>query len=159
MFLRHTRQRSAAAGHPLRSTVLFAAVSGEEQGLLGSTHLLGWTKEKGYTVGGMLDNDIVGADTAPDRSYRVRLFSGNGEIEDCNSPSRELARAIEEIDNQSAIRLIFRVDRYGRGGDHYSFYKAGVPPSALPSHSKTTRTSTRLPAQKTELNMATSRST
>jgi Peptidase family M28 len=117
----------AAAGQPLRSTVLFAAVSGEEQGLLGSTHLLEWTKEKGYTVGGMLDNDIVGADTAPDRSHRVRLFSGNGEIEDCDSPSRELARAIEEIDNQSAIRLIFRVDRYGRGGDHYPFYKAGVP--------------------------------
>jgi len=34
---------------------------------------------------------------------------------------------VEEIDGRSAIRLIFRVDRYGRGGDHYPFYKAGLP--------------------------------
>jgi Peptidase family M28 len=117
----------AVSGHPLRSSVLFAAVSGEEQGLLGSTHLLEWTKKKGYTVGGMLDNDIVGADTAPGGPHRVRVFSGNGDIEDCDSPSRELARSIEDINGESAIRLIFRVDRYGRGGDHYPFYKAGLP--------------------------------
>ena len=41
--------------------------------------------------------------------------------------SFELARAIEEIDGRAAIRMIFRVDRYGRGGDHYPFYKAGLP--------------------------------
>jgi hypothetical protein len=118
----------AASGKSgLRATVLFAAVSGEEQGLLGSTHLLEWLKEKGYTVGGMFTNDIVGADPAPGAPHRVRLFSGNGEIEDCDSPSRELARAIEEIDGRDAIRMIFRVDRYGRGGDHYPFYKAGLP--------------------------------
>jgi hypothetical protein len=57
----------------------------------------------------------------------VRLFSGNGEIDDCDSPGRELARAIEEIDGRQNIRMIFRVDRYGRGGDHYPFYKAGLP--------------------------------
>ena len=110
-----------------RATILFAAVSGEEQGLLGSTHLVEWVKEQGYAVGGMLDNDIVGADPAPGAPHRVRLFSGNGEIDDADSPSRELARAIEEIDGQSAIRMIFRIDRYGRGGDHYPFYKAGLP--------------------------------
>ena len=111
----------------LRATILFAAVSGEEQGLLGSTHLVEWMKEKGYTVGGMFTDDIVGADPAPGAPHRVRLFSGNGDIEDCDSPSRELARAIEEIDGRDAIRMIFRVDRYGRGGDHYPFYKAGLP--------------------------------
>ena len=110
-----------------RATILFAAVSGEEQGLLGSTHLLEWTKQQGYTVGGMLDDDIVGADPAPGAPHRVRLFSGNGEIDDADSPSRELARAIEEIDGRAAIRMIFRVDRYGRGGDHYPFYKAELP--------------------------------
>jgi len=110
-----------------RATILLAAVSGEEQGLLGSTHLVDWLKQQGYTVGGMLDDDIVGADTAPGGPHRVRLFSGNGEIEDADSPSRELARAVEEIDGRAAIRLIFRVDRYGRGGDHYPFYKAGLP--------------------------------
>jgi Peptidase family M28 len=110
-----------------RATILFAAVSGEEQGLLGSSHMVDWVKEHGYTVGGMFTDDIVGADTAPGAPHRVRLFSGNGELEDCDSPSRELARTIEEIDGRSAIRMIFRVDRYGRGGDHYPFYKAGEP--------------------------------
>ena len=110
-----------------RATILFVAVSGEEQGLLGSTHLVDWAKQQGYTVGGMLDDDIVGADPAARAPHRVRVFSGNGEIDDADSPSRELARAVEEIDGRSAIRLIFRVDRYGRGGDHYPFYKAGLP--------------------------------
>jgi hypothetical protein len=110
-----------------RATILFVAVSGEEQGLLGSTHLVDWVKQQGYTMGGMLDDDIVGADPAAGAPHRVRLFSGNGEIDDADSPSRELARAVEEIDGRSAIRLIFRVDRYGRGGDHYPFYKAGLP--------------------------------
>jgi len=95
--------------------------------LLGATRLLEWTKQQGYTVGGMLDDDIVGADPAPGAPHRVRLFSGNGVIDDADSPSRELARAVEEIDGRAAIRMIFRVDRYGRGGDHYPFYKAGLP--------------------------------
>jgi hypothetical protein len=117
----------AKGGGTYRATILFAAVSGEEQGLLGSTHLVEWAKQQGYTVGGMLDDDIVGADTAAGAPHRVRLFSGNGEIDDADSPSRELARAVEEIDGRAAIRMIFRVDRYGRGGDHYPFYKAGLP--------------------------------
>src|SRR5882672_1825826 len=120
--------QAGANGHgTYRATILFAAVSGEEQGLLGSTHLLDWAKQQGYTVGGMLDDDIVGADSAAGAPHRVRLFSGNGEIDDADSPSRELARAVEEIDGRAAIRMIFRVDRYGRGGDHYPFYKAGLP--------------------------------
>jgi hypothetical protein len=110
-----------------RATILFAAVSGEEQGLLGSTHLLEWTKQQGYTIGAMLDDDIVGADPAAGSPHRVRLFSGNGEIDDADSPSRELARAVEEIDGRAAIRMIFRIDRFGRGGDHYPFYSAGLP--------------------------------
>ena len=110
-----------------RATIVFAVVSGEEQGLLGSTHLLEWAKQQGYTVGGMLDDDIVGADPAAGAPHRVRLFSGNGEIDDADSPSRELARAVEEIDGRAAIRMIFRIDRFGRGGDHYPFYKAGLP--------------------------------
>jgi hypothetical protein len=118
---------AAGARSPFRSTILFAAVSGEEQGLLGSKHLLEWTKQQGYTVAGILDDDIVGADPTPGGPHRVRVFSGNGEIDDCDSPSRELARAIEEIDGRAGIRMIFRLDRFGRGGDHYYFYKAGLP--------------------------------
>ena len=120
--------RAAATGKDTyRATLLFAAISGEEQGLFGGYRLLEWAKQQGYTVGGMLDNDIVGADLAPGAPHRIRLFSGNGEIDDCDSPGRELARAIEEIDGRQSIRMIFRVDRYGRGGDHYPFYKAGLP--------------------------------
>jgi hypothetical protein len=110
-----------------RATLLFAAIPGEEQGLLGGYRLLEWAKQQGYTIGGMLDDDIVGDDPSPGAPHRVRLFSGNGEIDDCDSPGRELARAIEEIDGRENIRMIFRVDRYGRGGDHYPFYKAGLP--------------------------------
>src|SRR5947207_13701296 len=117
----------AKGGASCRATILFAAVSGEEQGLLGSTHLVDWVRQQGYAGGGMLDDDIVGADPAAGAPHRVRLFSGNGEIDDADSPSRELARAIEEIDGRAAVRLVFRVDRYGRGGDHYPFYKAGLP--------------------------------
>ena len=121
---------SKAAANPRnanRATILFAAISGEEQGLLGGYRLLEWAKQQGYTIAGMLDNDIVGDDPSPGAPHRVRLFSGNGEIDDCDSPGRELARAIEEIDGRESIRMIFRVDRYGRGGDHYPFYKAGLP--------------------------------
>jgi hypothetical protein len=117
----------AASGKGYRATILFAAIPGEEQGLLGGYRLLEWAKQQGYTIGGMLDDDIVGDDPSPGAPHRVRLFSGSGEIDDCDSPGRELARAIEEIDGREAIRMIFRVDRYGRGGDHYPFYKAGLP--------------------------------
>lgn len=110
-----------------RATMVFAVVSGEEQNLLGSEHMRVWLQGHGYTVGGMLDDDIVGADIAPGGPHRVRLFSGNGDQDDADSPSRELARAIEEIDGRDAVRLIFSLDRLGRGGDHRPFYMAGLP--------------------------------
>jgi len=110
-----------------RATLLFAAISGEEQGLLGAERMLAWARQQGYTVAGMLDNDIVGADSAPGAPHRVRLFSGAGDQDDADSPSRELARAIEGMNGREAIRLIFSLDRLGRGGDHEPFYRAGLP--------------------------------
>jgi Peptidase family M28 len=118
--------RLLARGH-YRATLVFATVSGEEQGLLGGTRLLKYLEQQGFTVGGMLDDDIVGADFAPGAPHRVRLFSGNGKVDDCDSPSRELARRVEEIDGRHNIRLIFRLDRLGRGGDHRPFVEAGLP--------------------------------
>ena len=120
-----SRMGTGAGGN--RATLVFAAVAGEEQGLLGAERLLSWAKQQGYAIGGMLDNDIVGADSAPGATHRVRLFSGGGAQDDADSPSRELARAIEEIDGRAAIRLIFSLDRLGRGGDHEPFYRAGSP--------------------------------
>ncbi|PYV13525.1 MAG: hypothetical protein DMG21_20830 [Acidobacteria bacterium] len=108
-----------------RATLVFAAVSGEEQGLLGGTRLLEYLKQHGYKVGAMLDNDIVGADFAPGGPHRVRVFSDGG-ADGEDSPSRELARAIEDIDGRDYVRLIFRSDRLGRGGDHLPFVKAGL---------------------------------
>ena len=118
--------RLLARGH-YRATLVFATVSGEEQGLLGGTRLLHYLQQQGYSIGGMLDNDIVGADFAPGAPHRVRLFSALGKIDDGDSPSRELARRIEEIDGRHNIRLIFREDRLGRGGDHMPFVEAGLP--------------------------------
>ncbi|HXO43748.1 MAG TPA: M28 family metallopeptidase [Thermoanaerobaculia bacterium] len=113
-------------GKRYRATLLFAAVSGEEQGLLGGTRLRDYLKQNGYTVGGFLDNDIVGADFAPGGPHRVRLFSSGGP-DGVDSPSRDLARAVEEIAGRDAVRLIFRLDRLGRGGDHRPFVEAGMP--------------------------------
>ena len=61
------------------------------------------------------------------RRIACGYFPGMARSRTADSPSRELARAIEEIDGRAAIRMMFRVDRYGRGGDHYPFYKAGLP--------------------------------
>jgi hypothetical protein len=113
-------------GKRYRATLLFAAVSGEEQGLLGGTRLRDYLKDHGYTVGGFLDNDIVGADFAPGAPHRVRLFSGGGP-DGVDTPSRDLARAVEEIAGRDSVRLIFRLDRLGRGGDHRPFVEAGLP--------------------------------
>jgi hypothetical protein len=109
-----------------RATLLFASVSGEEQGLFGGTRLLAYLKENGYEVGGYLDNDIVGADFAPGGPHRVRVFSGGGP-DGVDSPSRELARTVEEIAGRPAVRMVFRLDRLGRGGDHRPFVEAGLP--------------------------------
>ena len=109
-----------------RATLVFAAVSGEEQALLGSAHLLEYLRQQGYTIGGMLDDDIVGADFAPGAPHRVRVFSASA-ADGADTPSRQLARAVEEIDSSDAVRLIFRVDRLGRGGDHMPFVQAGLP--------------------------------
>jgi Peptidase family M28 len=120
------RLLAARSAGPYRATLLFAAVSGEEQGLLGGTRLRDYLKANGYTVGGFLDNDIVGADFAPGGPHRVRLFSGGGP-DGVDSPSRDLARAVEQIAGPGAVRLVFRLDRLGRGGDHRPFVEAGMP--------------------------------
>jgi hypothetical protein len=114
------------SGNRHRATIVFAALSGEEQGLLGGTELLAELQRRGYTIGGFLDNDIVGADPSPGALHRVRVFSGGGP-DGVDSPSRDLARAVEEIAGSDAVRIVFRLDRLGRGGDHRPFVEAGLP--------------------------------
>lgn len=109
-----------------RATIILAALSGEEQGLLGAQGMFRYLQANGYTVGGYMDNDIVGADPVSGGPHRARVFSGGGP-DGVDSPSRELARATEEIDGLDSIRMIFRLDRLGRGGDHEPFVRAGLP--------------------------------
>ncbi len=112
----------------LESSIIFVAYAGEEQGLLGSTHLARRLHAGGYRVVAGLTNDIVGnvvADDGRTDSTTVRIFGADPD----NGPSRELARytsAIGFIYNRAfRILPVFRLDRVGRGGDHSPFVALG----------------------------------
>src|SRR6185369_7856696 len=106
-----------------RATLVFAAVAGEEQGLLGSKRMKEWLAQEGYQVGGMMTVDIVGA-TNGSKDRRPRLFSEGGP-DGVESPGREMGRLAEELVGRDHVRLIFRRDRFARGGDHMPFAEAG----------------------------------
>ena len=133
------------AGLPTHATVIFATYDAEEQGLLGSAHHAQVLKDAGVDVQGDVNNDIVGASVG-DRGEKnpgtVRIFSQalpagadpaqvNSIGNESDSPSRELARFAQEAGDryQSSFRgeLIFRTDRFLRGGDHSSFNAVGYP--------------------------------
>ncbi len=134
------------------ATIVFVAVAGEEQGLVGSAHLAHLAKEKGWNLEAVLNNDIVGGNTTPGDTLqlkdRVRVFSEGvpsaatpeesrtlraiGAEND--SPSRQLARAMDEIGaayfpasgpTPFDAWIVTRPDRYLRGGDHSSFNHEG----------------------------------
>jgi Peptidase family M28 len=139
----------ALSRHHWPATIVFAAVAGEEQGLLGSSHLAKLAKDQGWQLAGVLNNDIVGGDTTPGDTLRdktrVRVFSQGipatampEEIKraldlglESDGPSRELARVVTSVGrtyfHADTFRPIleFRLDRYLRGGDHLSFNKQG----------------------------------
>ena len=89
--------------------------AGEEQGLLGSKRMLEWLGKHGYAVGGMITCDIVGA-TNGSTDRRVRVFSEGGP-DGIESPGRQMARLAEDVNGKDRVRLVFRLDRFGRGGD------------------------------------------
>jgi len=115
----------AASPDGFPATLIFAAVAGEEQGLLGARRMKEWLATQGYEVGGMITNDIVGA-TNGSKDRRPRVFSEGGP-DGVESPGREMARRLEEMAGRDRVRLIFRRDRFGRGGDHLPFVEAGAP--------------------------------
>jgi hypothetical protein len=110
------------AGKKHRATIILAALAGEEQGLLGGKRLTVWTKDQGFTVGGVLNNDIVGA-TNGSTDRRPRVFCE----EDFTTPARNLGLWLDEYVGRDKVRLVFRKDRFGRGGDHLPFLEAGLP--------------------------------
>jgi len=115
----------ALAAAPARATLVFAAIAGEEQGLLGAKRMLEWLGTHGYAVGGMITCDIVEA-TNGSTDKRVRVFSEGGP-DGIDSPGRQMARLVEDVNGKDAVRLVFRLDRFGRGGDHRPFTEAGLP--------------------------------
>jgi hypothetical protein len=134
------------AKHKFDATIVFMAVAGEEQSLLGSTHFAERAKQQGANVEAMFTNDIVG-NTLGGNGVRdrrtVRVFSegvpSNETTEEANvrrsvggendSASRQLARFIKETGEryvpQMKVMMVYRRDRYGRGGDHIPFLERG----------------------------------
>jgi len=108
----------------LEATVVFSLYAGEEQGLLGSTHLAQRLHASGYRVAAAATNDIVGNVVADDGrvdSTSVRVFGAEPD----NGPSRELARYAWATGvlymPEFAVFPVFRLDRVSRGGDHVPF--------------------------------------
>lgn len=130
------------------ATIVFMAVPGEEQGLLGATHYADEAKKAKANIEAMFTNDIVGGVTSQTNSKfrnKVRVFSeGVPSIEteqeantrrsvggENDSTSRQLARYIKEQSDRYlkgfGVWMIYRRDRYGRGGDHQPFLTNGFP--------------------------------
>ena len=107
-------------------TIIFLAVAGEEQGLYGSAYFARRAREQQWNIEAVLNDDIVGGNRSAEQDPRVvRVFSAG----DNDSPSRQLARYVAETADryQSTVKplLVFRADRYLRGGDHTSFNEKG----------------------------------
>ncbi len=129
------------------ATIIFVAVSGEEQGLYGAKHLADKAKAENWNVVAMLNNDMISnsrsSGTNIHDNTRVRVFSEgvpSFETEDMakmrrytagenDSQSRQLARYIKEVGERYVDQLevvpIFRTDRFLRGGDHLPFSQNG----------------------------------
>lgn len=130
-------------------TIVYAALSGEEQGLLGGKILADYAKAQGWNVIANLNNDIIGNSCGSDgvcNDKVVRVFSeglrwqGGDELRaavrsmggENDSPSRNISRFLDGLaDRLPAIGLdvmqVWRNDRFGRGGDHTEFLNAGFP--------------------------------
>jgi hypothetical protein len=127
--------------HPFPATIIFVAVSGEEQSLLGSGYLAEKAKKGNWNIDGMLNNDIMGSNNSNETNIidntRVRVFSEglpayeldkaasnirNMGLEN-DGRSRQLARYVKEVGE----RYVYRNDRFLRGGDHTPFVQRGFP--------------------------------
>ncbi|MHC4977048.1 MAG: M20/M25/M40 family metallo-hydrolase [Planctomycetota bacterium] len=136
------------SGYHFDATLVFMATAGEEQGLYGARRHAAAAKENGIEIGGVLSNDTVGDPTGvngrlADREIRVfsegipanadeRQIRGIRSVgAENDSSSRQLARYIDEVAlrHQTHVQpvLMFRPDRFLRGGDHTGFNEQGYP--------------------------------
>jgi len=114
----------------LDATIVFALYAGEEQGLLGSTHLAERLTREGKTIVAAFTNDIVGNVVAEDGSVdstSVRVYAADPD----SGATRELGRYVWAVGSLNLpafeVRPTWRLDRIGRGGDHSPFVRAGWP--------------------------------
>lgn len=126
------------------ATIIFLTVAGEEQGLNGSTHFAEMARQQKWDLEAVLNNDIVGGDKSPGQDpTSVRVFSEGLPLgadgaqlqrirrlgNENDSASRELARYIGDTGSLYDIglhpALVFRLDRFLRGGDHSAFNEKG----------------------------------
>jgi hypothetical protein len=129
------------------ATVLFVAFTGEEQGLKGATYLADKAKAEGWNIAGVLNNDIIGnsnsSETNISDNTKLRVFSEAIPLAETeqeantrrsvgaenDSKSRQLARYIKEVGeryvDQMEVKLIYRSDRFLRGGDQTPFLRNG----------------------------------
>lgn len=134
--------------HRFPATLVFAVLSGEEQGLLGGKVLADYAKANGWKVEADLNNDIVGNSRGQSGvmdNTHVRVFSeGTKAVEtpeqangrrynggEVDSPSRNLARYLDGLADKYLtnfdVVMVYRTDRYGRGGDQVPLLEAGYP--------------------------------
>jgi hypothetical protein len=121
------------------ATIIFACVTGEEQGLLGSAHLAEQMKRSNRNIIAMLTNDIVGNSKGQNGvkdDRHLRVFSASYDTSrtkpnDADVPSRTLARGLRDAARRYVkyfeATLVLRNDRFGRGGDHTPFLERGFP--------------------------------
>lgn len=134
--------------HKFNGTIVYATLAGEEQGLNGGETLARMAKNQNWRLTGVLNNDIVGNTRGQDgvsEDTTVRVFSDGtppteteaerlrrrftgGEVDGI---SRQLARYIDRTAARYVpgidVWMIYRLDRYGRGGDHRAFADEGFP--------------------------------
>ncbi|MFQ5563784.1 MAG: M28 family peptidase [Parvularculaceae bacterium] len=129
-------------------TIVYAGLSGEEQGLFGGKILARYALDQGWRVKAVLNNDMIGniegvdgvVDNSTARVFsegtravetedeaRLRRFTG-GEVD---SPSRNLARYIDRLADRYIpnldVMMVYRLDRFRRGGHHRPFNEVGMP--------------------------------
>ncbi len=133
--------------HSFPATIIFVAVSGEEQGLLGASYLADKAKTQNWNIDAMLNNDIVGSNNSDGTNIidntKLRVFSEAFSTADTgriiqnirnlglenDGKARQLARYVKEtgeryVDNLEVV-MIYRNDRFLRGGDHTPFVQKG----------------------------------
>ena len=136
------------SGETFPSTIIYALLSGEEQGLFGGRILADWAEKQGFTVKAVLNNDIVGNSCGKDGYCvpgHVRVFSEGPRADlterlraaatrfggENDTPSRNLSRWVaglaEKHPGEMQVRQIWRTDRMGRGGDQVPFLQKGYP--------------------------------